>query len=724
MDIQEPQNIKTSKNIKNLFLDPNNYRFVDHENYRTVLDDLLTDPKIQQRTLSFIEGKNREGIKDLLSSFKANGFLEVDMIQLKNLGNNNYLVLEGNRRVAALKILQEDQRKGFDIGKLDPKVFNSVPSVIHDINNSENDRIIMGLKHISGNKKWPAINQAKLIFDYLSPYFLTPEYTAQEKNLCESLGISMLKLRSTQRAYHLIQQYRQSDYGDQFESDMYYSFVEISKSPSIKAWIEWSDEKYKAKNQDNVLRLFSWISEREHTELIEHEENIDEEPSKLPAIITKYTEIRDLAKFINNDKALDAMENTGRISQGLLTSGAIQKENIETSINNLKNSIEEINRLKDLIAHEDLEDIRPLYENFKAILPQEAFIDTLSDNHSVCFEKGKVSHFNSITIQQYKIYRKFELNNLNKINIFSGPNNTGKTTLLEAIFLLTKQNNIGSYFDIIKFRSKLDKLNTLYLNDYIKDDIVINGCFNNTQTKINIQKIQAENIDKKDDYLASYKVVSYIADEHLETVVHTFRSNPLVRYFQKIEVLCNSLFKSPFFFNKNEVVNTHHKTLEKKAFDKVRHFINCSIDQNIKDISFSEKNDIKRFLVNSESFSESLDITSYGEGLQRIFELALSFAYCQNGVLLIDEIETAIHYSLLVDFTKFIQELSNEFNVQVFITTHSKECISAFLENGYRNEDITHFTLVKGNDGAIKKIRYNADTLLDSLEQNLEIRGW
>ncbi len=724
MEPLESKNSRTSTNIKNLFLDPNNYRFVDHENYKPVSDELITDPKIQQRTLSFIEGRNREGIKDLLSSFKANGFLEVDMIQLKDLGNNTYLVLEGNRRVAALKVLQDDHRKGWDIGKLDPKLFNSIPAFIHKTDNHDNDRIIMGLKHISGNKKWPAINQAKLIFDYLDPYFLTHEYSVQEKNLCESLGISKLKLRSTQRAYRLIQQYRQSDYGDQFESDMYYSFVEITKSPSIKAWIEWSDERYTAKNQDNVLRLFSWISEREETELIENEDNLDEEPTKLPAIITKYTEIRDLAKFINNDKALDAMENTGRVSQGLLVSGAIQKENIETSINNLKNSIEEISRLKDLIANEDLEDIRPLYESFKAIIPQEAFIDTLSDNHSVCFEKGKISHFNSITIQQYKIYRNFELGELNKINIFSGPNNTGKTTLLEAIFLLTKQNNISAYFDIIKFRNKLDRLNTLYLNDYIKDDILINGCFNNTLTRINIQKIQDDNIDKKDDYLASYKVVSYIADEHLETVVHTFISNPLERYFKKIEVLCNSLFKSPFFFNKNEVVNTHHKTLEKKAFDKVRHFINCSIDQNIKDISFSEENDIKRFLVNSESFSESLDITNYGEGLQRIFELALSFAYCQNGVLLIDEIETAIHYSLLVNFTKFIQELANEFNVQVFITTHSKECISAFLENNYRNEDITHFTLIKGSDGNIKQIRYDHQNLANYLEQGMEIRGW
>lgn len=48
-------------------------------------------------------------------------------------------------------------------------------------------------------------------------------------------------------------------------------------------------------------------------------------------------------------------------------------------------------------------------------------------------------------------------------------------------------------------------------------------------------------------------------------------------------------------------------------------------------------------------------------------------------VLCIDEFETAIHYSLLVDFTKFIQELADIFNVQFFNLHYLKECIDAFV---------------------------------------------
>ena len=263
------------------------------------------------------------------------------------------------------------------------------------------------------------------------------------------------------------------------------------------------------------------------------------------------------------------------------------------------------------------------------------------------------------------------------------------------------------------------------MNDYFDEDIKMRAVFSGTPTKIIIQKYEAKDIDKKNDYLASYKILSTIDDIEITNIAHTFENNPLQRYYEKIEILCNSIFKSPYFYNRNEIVNAHHKNVKLKVFDLVIEFISEHIDSQIEDIELTEKNDIKRFLVDSKAFPEkSVDITSYGEGLQRIFEIALSFAYCKNGVLLIDELETAIHYSLLVDFTKFIQELAVKFNVQVFVTSHSKECIGAFVANGVHNDDINFYTMLRGKDKKIETILYDDKSLLNELEQNLEVRGW
>ena len=70
----------------------------------------LLDINIQKRTRNLLKAI-KENIKDLIASFKANGFLDVDVIQVRDLGNNQYLVLEGNRRVTALKALQKIMKR-------------------------------------------------------------------------------------------------------------------------------------------------------------------------------------------------------------------------------------------------------------------------------------------------------------------------------------------------------------------------------------------------------------------------------------------------------------------------------------------------------------------------------------------------------------------------------------------------------------------------------------
>jgi len=93
------ETIKRSNHLKNLYLDLNNYRFVDDKDYKKIDENNLLNEKIQKRTRNFIEGNKRSNIKDLITSFKSNGFIKVDIIQVRDLGNNNYLVIEGNRRV-------------------------------------------------------------------------------------------------------------------------------------------------------------------------------------------------------------------------------------------------------------------------------------------------------------------------------------------------------------------------------------------------------------------------------------------------------------------------------------------------------------------------------------------------------------------------------------------------------------------------------------------------
>jgi len=262
-----------SRHIDRLMLDPNNYRFIDNKDYKPVPINEVNDERIQKRTRNFLVGKNNEGISDLISSFKANGILKLDPIQVKEIQDTkDFLVIEGNRRTAALKFLYEQFKEGYDVGKLTLESFKSIEVVQISDENDVQHLITMGLHHISGKKKWSPVNQAQLIHD------LRFKHDMKEVEICNSLSITKHNLRRSLRVLALIDSYKESDYGDQFQTNMYSIFEEIIKKVEMKSWLGWDDYKYASNNKVNEEKLFSWISKEE---VIERDEEGEE------TIITK-----------------------------------------------------------------------------------------------------------------------------------------------------------------------------------------------------------------------------------------------------------------------------------------------------------------------------------------------------------------------------------------------------------------------------------------------------
>ncbi|MDP9768928.1 UNVERIFIED_ORG: AAA15 family ATPase/GTPase [Atlantibacter hermannii] len=739
---EPPRTTRTSRNLKNLYLDPNNYRFVDNENHRFVGEDNLLDTQVQKRTRTFIEGRGQENIRDLLASFKTNGFLDVDIIQVRELGDNRYLVLEGNRRVTALKVLQEAFENGFDIGNLDPGIFRSVPFEIHSKEENEKHLIVMGLKHISGNKKWSTFNQSKLLFDFLKPYqdASRDEYFNKENELVNSLGITKHRLRSMLRVYNLIQLYKMSDYSEQFSTDMVGIFEEIMKKPVIKNWLGWNDAGYSASNSINLERLFSWISKTEmYEEPKENEDGDDngydnsDDYRELEPIITKSLEIRDLALFIENEHALKVMEDERSLARGLVSSGSVDKQNYQNALSSLSESLRSLNNYRTLISADDTRVLDEAKDSLSKIIPKKNSLNIEGGNFTTVFEYGVKSHFEFININKYKKLKNFKISKLNRVNIFAGFNNTAKTTFLEAVYLLTQRNDMASHFNLIRQKNKFPSLSPVFLNAVFQDRIAIDGRFNGVDVSINMEKFDEPTVDKKDDYIASYKLTSQIDSTVISNLVHTFVHESMIRISDQVSHLCSSSFKSPYFYDIDDSISDYNRSVELKvtpvngfsqtAINLVIEFMK-RVEESIVDIRYTEEMDVKRFLVESKhSLDRSFDLTTYGEGIQRIFYIALAFASCRNGVILIDEFETAIHFSLLKEFTRLTQELAETFNVQVFLTSHSRECIAAFVENGYKTEQVTGFQMIN-SDNKISSKRVEGERFKYLIENiALDIRG-
>lgn len=234
-----------------------------------------------------------------------------------------------------------------------------------------------------------------------------------------------------------------------------------------------------------------------------------------------------------------------------------------------------------------------------------------------------------------------------------------------------------------------------------------------------LNAVSDEELDDKTGYLTSIEITANYGGVVQESVTHLFERRERITKYLSCRVLCPVVFSSPFVQHNIEFLAAlFAKSVEVGVKGEVVAFIREKLDPGFKDvdqISAGYARNFNRFLVDHETMQPAPDLAQFGEGLQRIFQIGLLFAYAKDGVVLIDEFENAIHFSLLRDFTRFVQELAVKFNVQVFLTSHSKECVDAFAQNGHNRDDFAAYAL-RGSAADAQCYRYPGEQLEGLIE--------
>jgi AAA15 family ATPase/GTPase len=710
--------------LKDLFLDTNNYRFIDSRDYNRT-DDYM-NKKNQSNTEKLIRGESNLNIKDLIESFKTNGFLDVDQIQVRELEKGKYLVLEGNRRIATLKFLESEYKSGKLIGELNEKIFSAVPVFINKENHErkQHHRILMGLKHINGNKRWPSINQAQLLQDLR-------DSGMSEKDIINSFGITKLTYSRYIFTLKLVNDYKNSIYGDQFETQMFNFFAEVTRNPELMSWLSWNEKQFTFDNIKNKNRLFSWLSEEPKTDDAQEREDGDITDNKdtYARIILKGMDVRDLAKFINDEQALLEMEEARNVMAGLDSSDVIKEDKFNSTLDKIDKQLGLAYNVSKYAKPNSKNKLKELNQKLAAlIVTQEGSVKTVTKKTVTKLNGGNISqHFSDVTIENYKAFNNVEIKNLRQINLFAGVNNAGKSTLLEAIFFLVKQNDVFSFFDMYRRRGKFSKtLPAIWLHENLQEAIDFSGRFNQQSTHLKIRKESDYTANGNGDgndtsYLSTLNFEATFGEEKVFSSYDLYEDNTSKAQINELQEICSVSYSSPFSAaDGQQLLELYNQNI--KYLKPILAFIQTNIDAKFEDVRFNS--DTNRFEVVHTDFEKNPDLTQFGDGLQRVFHIAMQFAASRNGVVLIDEIENAIHHSLFKKLIPFIKELAEKFNVQLFITSHSKECIDAFFDDEAYNDKIAAYRLDKSGTGEII-VKRNDGELQGRLikNKNADLRG-
>lgn len=191
--------VRLTTNLDQLFFDPHNPRFIasfgDDEN--KMFRYLITDV----------------GVDDLLQSISASGLIEGDPIIVREKGKaasgkDEYYVIEGNRRLAALKLLTgsrpNDERPIPEVPDLsEDKVAALKTDIPVQKDWSENLlEAYLGYKHVTASKEWTPEAKAKFVFEHANGDFSRERLT----EFAKKLGTTYATLRRWLLAFLLLRQ--------------------------------------------------------------------------------------------------------------------------------------------------------------------------------------------------------------------------------------------------------------------------------------------------------------------------------------------------------------------------------------------------------------------------------------------------------------------------------------------------------------------------------------
>lgn len=129
------------------------------------------------------------------------------------------------------------------------------------------------------------------------------------------------------------------------------------------------------------------------------------------------------------------------------------------------------------------------------------------------------------------------------------------------------------------------------------------------------------------------------------------------------------------------------------------------------------------FIIKRKGHENPIPIGSMGDGMWRMLSMAMAITQSKGGVLLVDEIDTGLHYTAMADMWRLIFSAAKEFEVQVFATTHSYDCVHSLATICMPEIDPEHrITIQRIEAGKHKAVPYDEAEIKLAAERKIEVR--
>jgi hypothetical protein len=314
-----------------------------------------------------------------------------------------------------------------------------------------------------------------------------------------------------------------------------------------------------------------------------------------------------------------------------------------------------------------------------------------------------------LSIRNFRSLQSFTMAHLARVNLIVGANNCGKTTVLEAVHLLAEQEPLLPVWSILTRRGEMlwdgeregDVSHLTYghkievgsgFSVSAHDNAVVREVRFGFEVRTGERGASQPGVpfEEPDPDIREGPALDLVArwrdgsGEHASYVPLSARGGLSVRTLERSKVRGDAApvhLITTEGLSRERVVALFEEivlTPEEATVLEALRTIEPAIDR-IASVGASRTMGGRGGIVMSWK-GQRLPIGSMGDGIWRILGITLALLRAKGGILLVDEIDTGLHYSVLTSLWQIVLHTAARLNVQVFATTHSRDCYEALAE--------------------------------------------
>jgi AAA15 family ATPase/GTPase len=377
-------------------------------------------------------------------------------------------------------------------------------------------------------------------------------------------------------------------------------------------------------------------------------------------------------------------------------------------------------------------------------------------NTWIAEEVEKRPMIDSVSIHNFRCFRQLDVSNLKRINLLVGPNSSGKSAFLESLFLSSSSSAANTVFQLKAIRrmgnqiiSPTDALgyrgiweDLFYeFNDGKKIWIKIGGNPNSDTRSLSIEYTipVGEELPFGKPAAPTRATLSAGATPQIEfkwkrtgypeVIAKPTITTTGVQVGIKLESTEIMFFPAIWFTPAGsdppeEVAKRFAEIVKRGRISKIKDAIKKEFSF-IKDLSILYQAGIPMVFADIEGGerANAMPIGLLSDGINRLLGICIGIGYFSGGMVLIDQLEDGVHHKILRSFWGSLYSLAKEFNVQLFVSTHSRECIEAMLPTIKGSEgDFCLLRAARSQNAGCTIDSLSGDYLESALEQEIEVR--